>query len=281
MEKAKLIHIIEAVALIVLTVGVLFAVAGTKKDFAPQPVISTAEMIQPTPQSQSESKSENEWIPEVTIEYDAYTPSTVEPENFNETVILGNSQAQALSNYGLLKNADFVTRIGLSINGVLQSKAGTAPIADLYGKQYRRAIFIFGENELGWPYPKNFISEYKKVIARVRELNPGIEIYCQEIFPVSAEYSAKSTTGITNENVKIFNGMIEQMCAEIGAVCIPVSAAFRDETGVLPAGAATDGVHFNYDYCKIWAGDLSAFLEPQADESTTPQTEVSTTEGAA
>ena len=47
---------------------------------------------------------------------------------------------------------------------------------------------------------------------------------------------------------------------------------FFDRDGALPADAATDGVHFGYDYCKTWAGDLSAYLqaEPQPD-LTTPE----------
>jgi lysophospholipase L1-like esterase len=188
--------------------------------------------------------------------------------------VLGNSQAQALSNFGLIRDADFVTRVGLSIHQVLTSKNGDAPIAQLNGKQYEKAVFIFGENELGWPYPENFITHYKKVIAKVRELNPGVEVYCQAIFPVSAEYSEKSTNGITNENVRAFNALIEKMCGEIDAHFMPVSDAFFDRDGALPAGAATDGVHFGYDYCKIWAGDLSAFLQaPTEDAQTVTETE--------
>ena len=191
-------------------------------------------------------------------------------------MVIGNSQAQALSNYGLLKNADFVTRIGLSINHVLQSDTETPPIRDLDGKHYQKAVFVFGENELGWPYPQNFVTHYKKVIAKVREMNPGVQIYVQAIFPVSEERSEADTNGVTNENVRIFNEAVEKMCEEIDAVFMPTSPAFTDETGALPAGIASDGVHFGYEYCKIWAGDLSAYLnddEPTETENLTEPTE--------
>ena len=72
-----------------------------------------------------------------------------------------------------------------------------------------------------------------------------------------------SKTGITNEHVVQFNELIEAMCAEVGATYMPVSDAFKDNTGALPEGAARDGVHFSYDYCKIWAGDLSAYLQDE------------------
>lgn len=278
MKNAKLKHVLQIAVLLLLTAVILFPVVrigraapvsaetDTTAPSAPVPAPDVTEL-----QTAAEPQTEDMWLPE--IEYDDYTPSAIAQENFHSTVILGNSQAQALSNYGLIRDADFVTRIGLSINQVLTSKSGDAPIKQLYGKQYKKAVFIFGENELGWPYPKNFISIYKNVIAKVRELNPGVEIYCQAIFPVTAECSETSKNGITNENVQLFNAAVEEMCGEIGAHFMPVSDAFFDRDGVLPADAAKDGVHFNYDYCKIWAGDLSAYLrqDEQPIETTTDE----------
>ena len=248
MKNAKLKHVLQIAVLLLLTAVILFPVVrigraapvsaetDTTAPSAPVPAPDVTEL-----QTAAEPQTEDMWLPE--IEYDDYTPSAIAQENFHSTVILGNSQAQALSNYGLIRDADFVTRIGLSINQVLTSKSGDAPISQLYGKQYKKAVFIFGENELGWPYPKNFISIYKNVIAKV------------------------------HENVQLFNAAVEEMCGEIGAHFMPVSDAFFDRDGVLPADAAKDGVHFNYDYCKIWAGDLSAYLrqDEQPIETTTDE----------
>ncbi len=284
MRHAKAIHAIQIVLLLLLTAGVLFSVVYTERRFFSSANASIdapdTESVSALPEQEgtvadsTDSEETSEWLPPIV--YEPYVSSTIDAEHFNETVILGNSQAQALSNFGLVKNADFVTRIGLSINHVLQSDSGTAPIHQLDGKQYKKAVFVFGENELGWPYPKNFISYYKKVIARVREMNPGVQVYVQAIFPVSAEHSEASTTGVTNENVRIFNKAIEEMCEEIDAVFMPTSPAFMDETGALPAGIAVDGVHFGLEYCKIWAGDLSAYLD-DAEPSETTET-VETTE---
>lgn len=265
-----MLHFCEVAVLILIMACVVWGIQIANKDYSTQDVpIDTSEPVlsQSEPQTEAVTETTTQWLPP--IQYDDYVSSEISPENFHSTVVLGNSQAQALSNYGLMKNADFVTKVGLSINKVLYSDGGDAPIQKLYGKSYQKAVFIFGENELGWPYPQNFISEYKKVIAKVRELNPGVQIYCQGIFPVSAEYSAKSKTGITNENVVIFNEKLEKMCEEIDAKFMPPSEAFKDSTGALPEGAATDGVHFNYDYCKIWAGDLSTYLQDGEEPNTT------------
>ena len=106
------------------------------------------------------------------------------------------------------------------------------------------------------------------MIARVREINPGIEVYVQAIFPVTQKVSEESKTGITNENVRKFNAALETMCGEIGATFMPVSDAFRDETGALPEGVAHDGVHFGYELCKVWAGDMSAYIGGMTEETT-------------
>ena len=269
MNKAKLLHAAQIAVLVLLTAGISAAAVhfgrASVPVSAPESTTQTTAVQQDVTEPQS---TEPDWLPE--IEYDAYTPSEIVRENFRSTVVLGNSQAQALANFGLIRDADFVTRIGLSIHHVLSSPDGDAPIADLYGKHYDKAVFIFGENELGWPYPQNFITHYKKVIAKVRELNPGVEVYCQEIFPVSAACSATAKNGVTNENVRIFNELLKKMCDEIDAHYMPVSQAFFDRDGVLPADAATDGVHFGYDYCKIWAGDLSTYLQ-QAPKPTDAQ----------
>ena len=270
MKRAKLLHAIQIAALILLTVVISAVVVHVGRSVPVSAPTTTAraqtEPAETVTQPQATDAPQTEWLPE--IEYDVYTPSAIDSENFRSTVVLGNSQAQALSNFGLIRDADFVTRVGLSIHQVLTSKTGDPPIAQLYGKQYKKAVFIFGENELGWPYPQNFITHYKKVIAKVRELNPGVEVYVQEIFPVSADCSEKNENGVTNENVRVFNALLEEMCEEIGAHFMRVSDAFYDRDRVLPADAATDGVHFGYDYCKIWAGDMSAYLEDEAPETT-------------
>ena len=291
MNEQKRKHGVTVIILLLVTAAVIAAVLYLyKAHILPQPVgetagstlaASTDETVGSSVSDETAQSSEpdTEWLP--SIEYDAYTPSEIEQQNFRQTVILGNSQAQALSNFGLIRNADFVTKVGLSILHVLSSPDGNAPIQKLNGKTYQKAVFVFGENELGWPYPANFIKTYKQVIARVREMNPGVEVYIQGIFPVTAEVSEKNTNGVTNENVRIFNDALETMCSEIDATFMPVSDAFRDETGALPQGAAFDGVHFGYDLCKIWAGDLSAYIGEEtetAEETTTEAAALAETE---
>ena len=283
MDATKFKRAIGIAGLLLMTILVVWGVVYVQRAGL-IPSSSTAESAAQTTDAQEVSQepmrtdggqSTTEWLPE--IEYDDYTPSEIEQSNFRSTVILGNSQAQALHNFGLVKNADFVTKVGLSINRVLTDPDGDAPIEKLRGKTYRKAVFVFGENELGWPAPANFIKIYKQVIARVREMNPGVQVFVQAIFPVTNEASEKSKIGVTNAHVRLFNTALEAMCSEIGATFMPVSDAFFDRSGALPEGVAHDGVHFGYDLCKVWAGDMSAYIGEDLMPETTQLTTAPTT----
>ena len=59
-----------------------------------------------------------------------------------------------------------------------------------------------------------------------------------------------------NPRINEFNGLIQAMAEEKGAIYLPVNTAVMDETGALPAGASTDGVHPNIDYCRKWTAYL-------------------------
>ena len=48
----------------------------------------------------------------------------------------------------------------------------------------------------------------------------------------------------------------EPGAADKGVVYLPVNTAVMDETGSLPVGASTDGVHPNIDYCRKWVAYL-------------------------
>ena len=262
MNKSSVLHSLCVAVLLVLSAAI--ALVLTDISHSTQ-IPAAAESLTELSVTETEAETTQQTtvpIPTVEIVYDEYE-TDIEQENFNKAVIIGNSQAQALSNYGLIKEADFITRIGLSVNKVLTASEGEPLINELYGTDYDKVILVFGENELGWPYPKNFISEYKKVINEIREILPDATIYCHAVFPVTKSHSEKDTIGVNNENVALFNELIKEMCEEEGYEFIMYSDTFSEDHGALPESVANDGVHFNYDYCKIWASELSKVLSEE------------------
>ena len=185
----------------------------------------------------------------------------VEPGDYSDAAFIGDSRTEALKTYGLLKGADYYTYKGLKVDTVF-----TEPCIDVDGskmtvmdaigrKQYKRIYIMLGVNELGWVSTDIFIDDYGKIIDKLKETQPGATIYVQSILPVSAKKSEIDEI-YNNPRINEFNGLIQAMAEEKGVTYLPVNTAVIDETGALPAGASTDGVHPNIDYCRKWTAYL-------------------------
>ncbi|MCR5484423.1 MAG: hypothetical protein K6F09_02400 [Clostridiales bacterium] len=173
---------------------------------------------------------------------------------FDNSAFIGNSQAQALMSYGLIPNADFFTKIGLSVEQALYPKTSAENVlANLNGKHYDKIFFVFGENELGWPYPDTFVKYYGKILDKAHEKVPSADLYIVSIFPVADSVSKKNTNGVTNENVRLFNQKLKELAdSRKGVYFLNVYEALADENGALPEDIAADGIHFGIKYCRMW-----------------------------
>lgn len=172
---------------------------------------------------------------------------------FDNCAFIGNSRVIALKNYGLVKNVYAV--VGLTVDTVFtKSVAGsTVPVIDeLWGKDYDKVFIMLGDNECGWGNKDIFIERYSKVIDAVKERVPDAEIYLQSVLPVSESASASSPFGVTNDNINKLNVRIEKLAADLGVHYINPASALKNSEGVLPDDAASDGIHLNKKYCKIW-----------------------------
>ena len=192
---------------------------------------------------------------------DSSAPQAVEPGDYSDAAFIGDSRTEALKTYGLLKNATYYTYKGLKVDTVF-----TEPCIDEGGTkmtvmdaislhQYNRVYISLGINELGWVSTDIFIEDYGKIIDTLKETQPNATIYVQAILPVSQKKSEQDKI-YNNPRINEFNTLLEQMAADKGVVYLPVNTAVMDETGSLPVGASTDGVHPNIDYCRKWVAYL-------------------------
>lgn len=192
---------------------------------------------------------------------DSSAPQAVEPGDYSDAAFIGDSRTEALKTYGLLKNATYYTYKGLKVDTVF-----TEPCIDEGGTkmtvmdaislhQYNRVYISLGVNELGWVSTDIFIEDYGKIIDTLKETQPNATIYVQAILPVSQKKSEQDKI-YNNPRINEFNTLLEQMAADKGVVYLPVNTAVMDETGSLPVGASTDGVHPNIDYCRKWVAYL-------------------------
>lgn len=234
---------------------------------------SSPEANSPTPTPQTSSSSEPEASP--TVEPTAAptaqpTPTATPADNssknetsstssdnscFEGSAFVGNSMLEDLNMYGIIDNADFYAKTGLTVTSVFEETTvdGTSPIMDeVIAGGYKKVFLMFGLNELGWSYSDVFVEDYGKIIDALQEADPNVEIYLQSLFPVSKARSDKNLYGVTNQRIVEYNSMLKELAEEKGVHYVDVYSSMVTEDGTLPDSASPDGVHPNMDYCKTW-----------------------------
>ncbi len=189
-------------------------------------------------------------------------------DDFSDACFIGDSRTLGLGLNCDKAKADFYASQGLNISSALTDQVielqngnmGTV-LEAVAQKEYKRIFVMFGINELGWPYPENFVEKYEELIEGIKAAQPNASIYVQSILPVAAS-AVNNDAVFTNENINAFNAYVEQAANETGVNYLDINGYFKDDSGMLPEDAAADGIHFVRDYCLKWI-DLLAYLVPQ------------------
>lgn len=189
-------------------------------------------------------------------------------DDFSDACFIGDSRTLGLGLNCDKAKADFYASQGLNISSALTDQVielqngnmGTV-LEAVAQREYKRIFVMFGINELGWPYPENFVEKYEELIEGIKAAQPNATIYVQSILPVAAS-AVNNDAVFTNENINAFNAYVEQAANETGVNYLDINGYFKDNSGMLPEDAAADGIHFVRDYCLKWI-DLLAYLVPQ------------------
>lgn len=189
-------------------------------------------------------------------------------DDFSDACFIGDSRTLGLGLNCDKAKADFYASQGLNISSALTDQVielqngnmGTV-LEAVAQREYKRIFVMFGINELGWPYPENFVEKYEELIEGIKAAQPNASIYVQSILPVAAS-AVNNDAVFTNENIDAFNAYVEQAANETGVNYLDINGYFKDESGMLPEDAAADGIHFVRAYCLEWI-DLLAYLVPQ------------------
>ncbi len=182
----------------------------------------------------------------------------VEQDYFSDAVFIGNSLAQGFMLYAGLKTADQFAVQSITVNNIGSEKVirddngGFISILDAMArKQYGKVFVMLGINELSWAGKDTFYTQYAALIDLLRELEPGAEIFLQSMTPVTAQESETSTV-FTNDRIHEYNEVIRQLAEDKEAHYLYVFDALADDTGCLPAGSSSDGIHPYSNYYPQW-----------------------------
>lgn len=189
--------------------------------------------------------------------------SNIDYSMFDNALFIGDSRTEGLQLYSGIKNADFFCAKGMTIDKinagdtVYFSGGKQVSIYDVLGsKVYNRVYIGLGMNELGMNYIEDYVDEYNKLIAYVKERQPDAVIYVQALIPVTHAKS-ESHEYVNNAQIYWYNIHIADIAESNNVIYVNADAPLINENGELIDDATTDGVHMNKEYCQKWAAELA------------------------
>lgn len=121
----------------------------------------------------------------------------------------------------------------------------------------KKVYLMLGVNDIAVYGLEGSVENYKTLLSQIKAAAPEVEFFIQSATPIceGAEVGA-----LTNENLKVYNQMLLEMCQELGLRFVDVASVLRDENGYLPREYCSDpdgmGIHLTDVACQLWLGYL-------------------------
>lgn len=179
--------------------------------------------------------------------YPVVPEPVVEPEYFDDTLFIGDSRLCGLRDYARLGDADYFCDVGMTIFNMWEAKCydygfSSSLLADqLKRVKYGKIYVALGINECGYP-TKNFMSQYERMLEKLRQLQPDAVIVLQGIMTVTREY-AKSVSYFQPEHIGMLNEFIASQADGESIFYIDPNSIFADSEGFLLSSITKDGCH--------------------------------------
>lgn len=190
-----------------------------------------------------------------------YQFQTVSEDYFKDALFIGDSRTVGLSEYSGLKGPSYYADEGMTIYDVFERKIVnlkgeniTIPEA-LKLKSFKKIYIMLGINELGTGDTKRFVEQYKKVIAKLQELQPNSIIFVEGIMNVAKEKSNKDHI-FNNVNIGKRNKGLSHIANKKDIFYINVNEAIADKEGNIPTQYTFDSIHLKAAYYKLWVDFL-------------------------
>lgn len=209
---------------------------------------------------------EAEKNPVVSYDYTKPVPENeaVDAGWFSDAMFIGDSRMKSVMDFATMNGwfsygAD-LSAVSLTVNKIytatIKYNGVDMTIADAIraGGSFSKCYIMLGVNELGWSSISAFIDGYSALIDLVREAHPEAQIYVIGIMPLG-DKALRSGSWLTNDNVKLFNSRILEMCAQKQVYYIDDFDLLAPD-GKLAPDAAVDGIHVQPEYSKMLVGYL-------------------------
>ncbi|MBR6898022.1 MAG: hypothetical protein IKN24_07605 [Lachnospiraceae bacterium] len=161
---------------------------------------------------------------------------------FSDVIVVGNSRAQCVVDTGLLTNNEVIYKWACHCDDMMEEFERAAGL-------YRgKLLIILGVNDMGYYMweEQRFKNDYCALIDKYREINPGGQIYLQEIMPINPNYYYRWYNHFRMDR---YNEMIREIAVEKNCTYVKASLwavpQFQIDDG--------SGAHYNLQYHLYWA----------------------------
>jgi len=178
--------------------------------------------------------------------------SEMQPDSYlNDFIFAGDSIPLYYGMYNSIKGTQIWNKNGINPETAKTNKininygnSGTMLLIDAYKKyQPKISLITLGSNSAGWMRVEYYISEYKDLIEKIKEVSPNTKIIIQSIPPVDISLD-KSANSLNNQKINLFNYYLLKMCSEIDVYFLNSAEALKDENGTCKKGLCqSDGIH--------------------------------------
>lgn len=181
-----------------------------------------------------------------------------EEADFEDALLIGDSLAYSLADYGVIESLDVECYIGLSPEHVHQSRViprqgSFVTILDV-AVEYApsKLLVMFGSNGLTYKDAADVLPHYHAMTDAILDALPETDVYLMSVTPVDT-WVKEESRGLNMPNILAFNEGVRAIAESHGVhyvdVCTPLLA--QDGSGIARAFVATDGLHLSHEGAKV------------------------------
>lgn len=185
--------------------------------------------------------------------------TTVDQSYLDDAVFIGDSRTDTIKLYAGWDNAAYYVKTGTNIWSIMDDMVASDPEtgnmisvdAALQKQTFGKVYIMLGVNELGTGTAETFYQQFKKVVERIRELQPDAVIFVESIIHVSASKDAEGTV-INNEEINVRNEWLKKLADNKTVFFLDANEVLDDDSGALKEDYTFDGVHLKADQLDAW-----------------------------
>lgn len=137
---------------------------------------------------------------------------------------------------------------------------------DLDNRVYKynptKIFLLIGTNDLVYSGLDNesIAKNIEEIINKIHEKRPNTKIYLQSIYPVNSNVNEMIVESRTNENIKILNEKIENICNDDRCTYINMFDILKDKNGNIKRIYTVDGLHLSNKGYEVVTKELLKYI---------------------